>query len=187
MKRDVTKEGMACGVMGGKPILQVTIPNPGEIIDFMQPGKTYELTIKRKRQKRSLNANAYYWELVGKLANALMIRPQEIYKAHISGLGTYYTIEMPEEAVPRFAKDWNSAHYGRFIDTREARSPGQIIVLAYYGSSDFNAKEMSALIDQAIQDCHAMGIETRPQEEVDALLAQWDAQTDESIQDSGQS
>lgn len=186
MRRDVTKEGMACGVMGGKPILQVTLRNPGEIIDWMKPGKVYDLTIRPKRQKRSLNANAYYWELVGHLSRALRIAPREIYRAHISGLGTYYAIKMSVRAAQRFAKDWCSDHYGRFIETREAREDGLIIVLAYYGSSDFDNKEMSALIDHAIQDCRAVGIETRPQEEVDALLAQWDAQTDKADSNTGQ-
>ena len=44
----------------------------------------------------------------------------------------------------------------------------------YYGSSSFNTKQMSRLIDGVVQDCKACGIETKPQQEIDSLLKEWE-------------
>ena len=87
---------------------------------------------------------------------------------------------MPENAVPMFRRLWVSGHLGRMIETKAAKTPGIVNVLAYYGSSDFDTKQMSRLIDHAVQDCTALGIETRTQEEVESLLAQWDERSNTS-------
>lgn len=46
-------------------------------------------------------------------------------------------------------------------------------VFAYYGSSTYDTKEMSRLIDSVIQDCAALQIETIPPSELDMLLKEW--------------
>ena len=140
--------------------------------------KTYIAKLSEKRQKRSLDSNAYYWVLAGELARVMDKTPEDIYMKHIKGLGNYTVYGMQAEAVPMFDKLWTSGHLGRFIETRAAKAPGIVNVLAYYGSSDFDGQQMRRLIDHAVQDCQALGIETRPPEEVESLLAQWDAQAD---------
>ena len=47
-------------------------------------------------------------------------------------------------------------------------------VFFHMGSSDFDTRQMSMLIDNLIQDCRALDIETRPQDEIEALLEAWD-------------
>ena len=36
-----------------------------------------------------------------------------------------------------------------------------------------NTEQMSRLIDTIVQECRQLGIETRPQEEIDSLLGKW--------------
>ena len=48
------------------------------------------------------------------------------------------------------------------------------IINAYYGSSSFNTKQMSRLIDGLVQDCRDSGIETKTQAEINSLLESWD-------------
>jgi hypothetical protein len=54
-------------------------------------------------------------------------------------------------------------------------SPGCTTVFCYYGSSQFSVSQMSKLIDLAVQDCKALGIETMPPDKLAALLGEWDA------------
>ena len=44
---------------------------------------------------------------------------------------------------------------------------------AYPGSSTFDTAEMARLIDYIVSECKDYGIETRPKEEIDSLLAEW--------------
>ena len=42
-------------------------------LDGLKPGKVYDVEIKEHREKRSLDANAYFWVLVDRLAETLII------------------------------------------------------------------------------------------------------------------
>lgn len=164
--------------------LCIGIQSPREVTAWIEEmkDKPYTAKLGEKRQKRSLDANAYYWVLAGLLGRKMDLEPEEVYLRHIRGLGNYEVYGMPENAVPMFHRLWVSGHLGRMIETRAAKTPGIVNVLAYYGSSDFDTKQMSRLIDHAVQDCTALGIETRTPEEVESLLAQWDAKTDQGDQ-----
>ena len=48
--------------------------------------KLYTLTIKVFRKKRSLDANAYAWVLIGKLADAMRLPPTIVYKNAIQNI-----------------------------------------------------------------------------------------------------
>lgn len=144
-----------------------------EALEGLDPNKPYELEIKRYRKKRSLDANAYYWQLCGKLAQAAGETPEAVYRIHLRDVGNYETICIKEEAVPDFARRWESGHLGRFVETRTSKLPGCVTVLAYYGSSDFDTKQMSRLIDNCIQDCQVYGIETMTPADLAALKEAW--------------
>ena len=145
-----------------------------EFLEQMREGKTYTAKFTERKKKRSLDANGLYWELCGRLSQKIGIPPEEIYRNHIRDIGNYEPLCMPEEALDSFKELWCSNHTGRFVQTRDSKIPGCVTVLAYYGSSDFNTKQMSLLIDNCMQDCHENGVETRPREEVESLLAQWE-------------
>ena len=51
--------------------------------------------------------------------------------------------------------------------------PGCVTVLAYYGSSDFDKEQMSRLIDNIVQDCRAVGIETLPPDKLAGMMEAW--------------
>lgn len=136
--------------------------------------KPYIAEIHEQGERRSLDANAYYWLCCGKLAKALGQTPESVYLQHIHDLGNYEVCCMKQEAYTAFDRMWKSKHLGRFTETRASKIPGCVTVLAYYGSSDFNRREMSILIDNCIQDCHALDIETLPPEKLALLVETWD-------------
>lgn len=138
-----------------------------------QSVKRFCAEIGEYKKKRSLDANAYYWALCGKLSEVMNLPPKEIYRQHIQDIGNFKTICMKKEAVQDFSKLWCSDHEGRLIETRRSKIPGCTTVIAYYGSSDFNTEQMSRLIDNCIQDCKNVGIETMTPEQQAALIERW--------------
>ncbi len=173
MEIDFTEAGIAPTSNGSYLLLKLPYESITEFLSSMQEGKVYTVKLGEKRKKRSLDANALYWELCGRLAQKLGFTPEEIYRQHIKDMGNYETLCMQTEAVPMFALRWVGEHTGRQISTRASKLPGCTTVLAYYGSSDFDRRQMSVLIDSCIQDCKANGVETRPPEEVASLLEAW--------------
>lgn len=133
----------------------------------------YDVDIRKHREKRSLDANAYYWKLCGELAEAINEEPERIYRRHIRDVGNYEVLCIQERALDTFRRTWTSGHLGRFVETRASKLPGCVTVLAYYGSSDFDRAQMSRLIDNCIQDCKALGIETLTPDKLALLKEEW--------------
>mgnify|MGYP001030697861 CR=1 FL=1 len=140
--------------------------------------KEYTAKIQEVRQHRSLDANALYWKLCGMLSKELGYTSDEIYLRHIKELSNYEVLCMEEGTLEAFERMWKSNHLGRFIETRKSKIPGCVTVLAYYGSSDFNKREMSILIDNCIQDCQAVGIETLPDDQLSLIKESWGSEED---------
>lgn len=143
-------------------------------IDHLDPKKEYRLEIKEHRKKRSLDANAFYWVCVHKLAEHTGISTTEIYRSsikEIGGVSEHYCGK--PEAIKRLVEEWKKQGLGWITETYESKLDGMENVTLYYGSSTYNTAQMARLIDNVIQDCKAVGIETEPQEKIDSLLANW--------------
>lgn len=139
--------------------------------------RVYDLEIKEHREKRSLDANAYAWVLIHKLAAAMRLKPIEVYREAVLVVGDNYTpMCVREQDVERHKRIWESHGDGwQCVDRGQANVPGCRTVFAYYGSSVFDTKQMSRLIDSLIQDCKALDIETMPPDKLSALVGEWDA------------
>lgn len=153
--------------------IKVNEPAPARAFVVDKRDVTYDCEIKPHREKRSLDANAYYWALCGKLAAAVGQSPDEVYLRHIGDIGNYEVLCLQDRALPDFERRWKSRHIGRFVETRASKIPGCTTVLAYYGSSDFDRAQMSRLIDNCIQDCKAVGIETMTPAELSRIKEDW--------------
>ena len=139
----------------------------------IEAGKEYDIT--PHKNKRSLDANAYAWVLIGKISNVLRIPAEEVYRQAISNAGDPKSdlICISEEAAPAFIKTWEFNHLGRKCEQFPSSTPGYVNIRCIYGSSDFTRKEMNSLIDGLIQDAEALGIETMPPDKLERLLTSW--------------
>jgi len=54
-----------------------------------------------------------------------------------------------------------------------SKTEGFILMNAYYGSSTYNSKQMSRLVDSVVYECKNLGIETMPLAELESLLERW--------------
>lgn len=124
--------------------------------------------IKPYKEKRSKNANAYAWVLIGKIADVLISSKDEVYiemlkrygqselvsvlsTVNVKGLFEYY--EVAGETTLN-GKDFT--HYRVFK-----------------GSSEYDTREMSILIDGIISEAKNLGIETMTPEQLSILKERW--------------
>lgn len=153
--------------------LSLTVPRD-EARRFVYQFKPGEYEVRRSRKKRSLDANAYAWRLINDIALATRTPPEEVYRLALLDIPTlYYAALIPDEYVKAAIDEWQRGHIGRKAES-EAAYTGFSNVMFHMGSSDFDVRQMSMLIDGLIQDCQALEIETRPQDEIVALLEAWD-------------
>ena len=137
-----------------------------------------EITVKKYRKKRSLDANSYAWVLISKIAERKRITKTEVYRNAIREIGGVSdTFSMRKVAVKRFQEEWSKKGTGWQVEDIGSRTPGWTNVIAYYGSSTYDTKQMADLIDSLIQDAKALGIETEDDNKIKSLLEEYDAQS----------
>lgn len=133
-----------------------------------KPGKQYAAEIKEYRKSRSLDANAYAWVLLGKLAAKISlpqapITPEDIYREAIR-----------DDAVEHWKAIWSSKGTGWICDDLgPSKIEGYTNIRNFYGSSVYDTAQMSRLIDVIVEACKKCGIETLPPEELRHLTEEW--------------
>lgn len=133
-----------------------------------------EVEIKRWRKRRSLDANAYFWVLCGKLAEKTGQAKHDIYRTIIRDIGgNCETVCVPEAGAQKFQQGWEHNGIGWVTDTMPSKLPGCVNVQLYYGSSTYDTAQMSRLIDLTIAECRAQGIETLTPEELARMKEDW--------------
>lgn len=133
-----------------------------------------DITIEKHKKRRSLDANGYAWELIGKIALKLSKDKEDIYKRIVEFKGPYEILPIKKEAVERFLESWSRKGLGWIAkDLKASKLEGYTNVICYYGSSVYNSKEMSVFIDEIIDRAKELGIDTRTPEEIERLKSLW--------------
>lgn len=134
-----------------------------------------DIEIKKWRPKRSLDANAYAWVLLDKLSAKLGIPKEELYREEIRNVGgVSRIIGIETEYAEDFRRLWGSKGLGWQTEVFESKKKEGISnIICYKGSSAFDSKQMSDLIDNIIQDCEAQGIPTMTDEQIQKLIGDW--------------
>ena len=148
-----------------------------EIVEQLKNENKLNIDLRRYRKKRSLDANAYCWVLCDKIAKELSkdgtpVTKDVVYKDAILQIGTFEPMIIQEKAFDNFKRIWEKQGLG-FLIQEVSRKDKCIKVNCYYGSSTYDSKEMCLLIELLIDMAKNLGIETKPQEEIDSLLRSW--------------
>lgn len=126
--------------------------------------------IKEKKRRRSLNANAYAWLLIGKLADVLRISKDECYVLMLKRYGQSEMVSVVseidvrgyfkyyEEVGKTFLQGKNFTHYRVFK-----------------GSSEYDTREMSILVDGIVSEAKEVGIDVITPAELEKLKSLWRA------------
>jgi hypothetical protein len=144
---------------------------------LIEQTKDKQFELKEYKEKRSLNANAYCWVLCDKIAKELskegtVTTKEIVYKDAITQIGSFEPMIIEEKAFENFERIWSRQGLG-FIVQEVSRKDKCIRVNCYYGSSTYNTKEMSLLINLLVELAESLNIETKSENEINSLLEKW--------------
>ena len=138
-------------------------------------GAELDIEIKRHRKKRSLDANAYCWVLLDRIAKAQRSTKTEVYRNAIREIGGVSTIVcVQDKAVDSLREGWSHNGIGWVSDTMPSKVEGCTNVILYYGSSTYDTRQMSTLIDFLIEDAKLYGIATDTPDEIQRYKDAWE-------------
>lgn len=140
-----------------------------------------DIEIKKHSKRRSLDANALAWALIDQIAAKTKIKKSEVYRNAIRDIGGVSDIVCVQNvAVEKLVKGWEAHGSGWQAEIVPSKIPNCSNVTLYYGSSVYDSRQMAALIDSLLQDCEALGIPTRSQQEVEKSLELWQRKKEQS-------
>lgn len=145
--------------------------------------KLLRITVKLWRDKRSLDANSYYWVLLSRLAEAVGISKPRAHNLMLRKYGQNLVIDsqiaflvIPDtEEAEETALEAESFHIRPTSQVKQGKD-GKMYrtytVLA--GSSTYDTKEMSELINGLVSECKEQGIETLTTDELARMMKDYE-------------
>lgn len=143
------------------------------LLPELEKGKTFDCIIEDHKEKRSLNANAYFHLLVDKLAKYHKMGADEMkiklvleYGAvAIDSEGKKFGIKIPKTA------DVNQFYsYAKWFGDEKDFD----YYLIYKQTHLLDSKEMAFLIDKTVEECKNVGIETLEERELKKMVDKWE-------------
>lgn len=159
----------------------VTLVVPKEEHSNMEPlnellsdEKVKTCKIGHKKKRRSLNANSYCFVLCQKIAEKIGNTKEFVYKQAIKHVGQFEIVPIRDDAVERWIEAWESKGLGWQSEImRDSKLDGYITTINYYGSSVYDTREMSLLLDEVVTQAKELGINTMTPNEIRQLKEQW--------------
>ena len=133
--------------------------------------KLLDVEIKPHRERRSLDANAYFWTILTKIAEVLRTTTDELYLIMLERYGHVYDyVLVVPDAVDRLKKEFRTV---KEIGKGKIGSTEAIQLQVFYGSSTYDSKQMARLIDGVVSEAKELGIETMTPNEIAAIKERW--------------
>ena len=145
------------------------IGNPETLSRYLwQLDKDKKYEIIEYKEKRSLNANSYAWKLITEISNKMTLSKDEIYLEMLKHYGQSELVSILSTIdVKGYFKYYEVA--GTSVLNNKEFTHYKI----YKGSSEYNTKEMSILIDGIVQEAKQLGIKTETPEEIARMKSMW--------------
>lgn len=122
-----------------------------------------DISFSRHRNRRSIDANAFLWACLGEIARAINSDTWSVYLYMLERYGKFTHILVKPEAVEQVRQVWRET---KIVGEKD----GMIQMLCFFGSSTYNTKEFSQLLDGVVSEMKEMHLETPPDEEMKRLL-----------------
>ena len=124
-----------------------------------------------KKKIRSKNANSYCWALCSELGNVLRKSKEEVYLDMLKNYGQMMLLPFVKGKKPTGYCKYYEYETTSILNGKEADW-----YKVYKGSSHFDNKEMSILLDGIIQECNNLGIPTISDKELERLKSTWNGE-----------
>lgn len=133
--------------------------------------KPVEVTVKRWSEKRTMTANAYLWVLLTEIGNALRESKEQIYFDMLKAYGQGGAVSVEERFAESFGRSYK---YHEKIGESALNGKTFVHFRFWVGSSEYNREEFSILLDGVVNEARNLGIETKPKEEIESLLKEYE-------------
>lgn len=138
-------------------------------LDGLQEGE-YAVEIKRYRERRSLNANAYFWVLVGQIADKIQSDTESVYLRLLERYGVFTHIVVKPNVVDKVKAEWRAV---KVLGEVAINGKTGVQIQCFFGSHTYDTKEMSRLIEGTVSEAKELGIDTRTPEEIALMTEEW--------------
>lgn len=140
-------------------------------IDKIKDEELLSIEAKKHRKKRSLEANALLWACLGEIATALRSDKWSVYLLMLRRYGKYTYICVKPNVVESVKRQWRESEV---IGNVNINGQEAVQMLCYFGSSTYNTKEMSDLLDGVISEMKELGLQPPLTGELRRALEQWE-------------
>jgi len=131
----------------------------------------YDAELKQHREKRSLDANAYAWVIITKIADSMRppLSKDDVYLTMLKRYGQTGVVKIQNEDAERFKRQFKYVEeHEKFLPEAKAQ-----YFRFWVGSSNYNTAEMSIFIDGVVNEAEEMGIETMTPTELERIKSEW--------------
>lgn len=155
-----------------KPKITIQLTNQIDLLTD-EFNKLYEeelldIELNKYKEKRSLNANNYAWKLITQIADILRTSKEEVYLTMLKRYGQSELVSVLSSIdVSGYFK------YYEVAGTSTLNEKEFTHYKVYKGSSEFDTKEMSILIDGIVSEAKELGIQTETPEEIEKIKSLW--------------
>lgn len=112
------------------------------------------------------------WVLCQKLAEKMNIPAVEVYRNYIKDLNVFRDVKISRDATKTLIYSWGLNGLGWLAEKVDSEGEFDIVRL-WYGSSTYNTKQMSRLINNIVEDCKLQNIPTLEEIKISKLIEEW--------------
>lgn len=146
-------------------------PSAGSQIENLKAQDKLRIKAVKYREKRSLDANAYAWVLMTKIADVIGTSKDEVYEEMLQRYGCLdkdekgYVIATvrADIGVERLGGHWkfykSNGKFSSYISIK--------------GSSEYDTAEMSRFIDRIVEEAKELGVPTETPDEIARMKQEW--------------
>ena len=151
----------------------VNEPSAIQAVNDIQSCERLNIKAVNFRERRSLDANALLWVCLGKIADAMETPTDkwEIYLRMLKRYGKYTHICVKPNVVDAVKAQWRECEVIGEVNINGQKA---VQMLCYFGSSTYDTKEFSRLLDGVISEMQEMKLETPVSADVRRALEQWE-------------
>lgn len=144
-------------------------------IENLRAQDKLRIKVVKWRERRSIDANNYMWELLSQMAPILHTSKDELYLVELQKYGTFMYLPGTDEDMENLSKVFRIVvNRGETVLTTPSGKEMHLHQLqCYKGSSQYDTLEMSRLIDGIVEDAKELGIDTMTPDEIRQMKERW--------------
>ena len=152
-----------------------------DMFEGLKLGEEYDISIKKRNGRRSLNANAYHWVLCEQIARKLRTSKYQVHNQLLCDYGTDWLDEDGKHIFLLMKDDdkylrSETMHYRPTSATEDRKGVLYRWFILLLPSHLMDTAQMAALIDGTVSDAKELGINTQTPDEIERMKALWGTQ-----------